>query len=251
MSRVDSARLACEKAGDRAVGAACASDAFFLFADAVEVCLAAGVTAFVQPGGSRRDAEVIAATEAAGAAMGPDRQAPFPALRARLTGDDRRYEDPEMDEGTTSAEANTEATGAAGGGRPAGGDPQMPVRGRKATGRSATPDEGRAGAAQLRRMIRRPSGDKKRSPSSAKWPPRRLSWRPWLARRPDRSAQKAAPRKTAELAGSAVVAARGHEMATGLRRAEDGDRASGGADAPAAAAGPSADALAQTRPDGA
>ena len=69
MSRVDSARLACEKAGQRSVGAVCASDAFFPFADAVEVCLAAGVTGFVQPGGSRRDAEVIAAAEAAGAAM--------------------------------------------------------------------------------------------------------------------------------------------------------------------------------------
>ena len=57
MSRVDSARLACGKAGDRAAGAACASDAFFPFADAVEVCLAAGVTAFVQPGGSQRDVE--------------------------------------------------------------------------------------------------------------------------------------------------------------------------------------------------
>jgi phosphoribosylaminoimidazolecarboxamide formyltransferase/IMP cyclohydrolase len=69
MSRVDSARLACEKAGQRSVGAVCASDAFFPFADALEVCLAAGVTGFVQPGGSRRDAEVIAAAEAAGTAM--------------------------------------------------------------------------------------------------------------------------------------------------------------------------------------
>jgi phosphoribosylaminoimidazolecarboxamide formyltransferase/IMP cyclohydrolase len=69
MSRVDSARLACAKAGDRAIGAACASDAFFPFADAVEVCLAAGVTAFAQPGGSQRDAEVIGAAEAAQAAM--------------------------------------------------------------------------------------------------------------------------------------------------------------------------------------
>jgi phosphoribosylaminoimidazolecarboxamide formyltransferase/IMP cyclohydrolase len=69
MSRVDSARLACAKAGDRAVGAACASDAFFPFADAVEVCLAVGVTAFAQPGGSQRDAEVIGTAEAAQAAM--------------------------------------------------------------------------------------------------------------------------------------------------------------------------------------
>ena len=51
------------------IGAACASDAFFPFPDAVEACLAAGVTAFVQPGGSLRDAEVVAAVDAAGAAM--------------------------------------------------------------------------------------------------------------------------------------------------------------------------------------
>ena len=69
MSRVDSARLAVVKAGDRATGAACASDAFFPFADAVESCLAAGVRAFVQPGGSVRDIEVVAAADAAGATM--------------------------------------------------------------------------------------------------------------------------------------------------------------------------------------
>ena len=70
MSRVDSARLAVEKAGrERARGSVCASDAFFPFADGVEACAAAGVTAFVQPGGSVRDAEVIAAADRAGAAM--------------------------------------------------------------------------------------------------------------------------------------------------------------------------------------
>jgi phosphoribosylaminoimidazolecarboxamide formyltransferase/IMP cyclohydrolase len=70
MSRVDSAQLAVGKAGpDRARGAVCASDAFFPFPDAVEACLAAGVAAFVQPGGSVRDAAVIGAAEAAGAAM--------------------------------------------------------------------------------------------------------------------------------------------------------------------------------------
>jgi phosphoribosylaminoimidazolecarboxamide formyltransferase/IMP cyclohydrolase len=70
MSRVDSARLAVQKAGaDRAAGAVCASDAFYPFPDGVEVCTSAGVTAFVQPGGSQRDAEVIAAADAAGAAM--------------------------------------------------------------------------------------------------------------------------------------------------------------------------------------
>ena len=56
--------------GDAAlVGAACASDAFYPFPDAVEVCLAAGVTAFAQPGGSVRDAEVVAVVDAAGATM--------------------------------------------------------------------------------------------------------------------------------------------------------------------------------------
>ncbi|MEO6351398.1 MAG: bifunctional phosphoribosylaminoimidazolecarboxamide formyltransferase/IMP cyclohydrolase, partial [Candidatus Limnocylindrales bacterium] len=70
MSRVDSARLAVAKAGpDRATGAVCASDAFYPFADALELCAAAGVTAFVQPGGSQRDAEVIAAADSAAAVM--------------------------------------------------------------------------------------------------------------------------------------------------------------------------------------
>ncbi|HEX5823721.1 MAG TPA: hypothetical protein VFY18_04600, partial [Candidatus Limnocylindrales bacterium] len=73
-SRVDAARQAVEKAraisGDEALhGAACASDAFYPFPDAVEACLEAGVTAFVQPGGSMRDADVVAVAEAAGAAM--------------------------------------------------------------------------------------------------------------------------------------------------------------------------------------
>jgi phosphoribosylaminoimidazolecarboxamide formyltransferase / IMP cyclohydrolase len=70
MSRVDSARLAVAKAGpERAGGAVCASDAFYPFPDALEVCAEAGVTAFIQPGGSQRDEEVIAAADAAGAAM--------------------------------------------------------------------------------------------------------------------------------------------------------------------------------------
>ena len=69
MSRVDAAYLAVAKAAGRAAGAACASDAFYPFPDAVEVCLEAGATAFVQPGGSVRDPEVIAAAEAAGATM--------------------------------------------------------------------------------------------------------------------------------------------------------------------------------------
>jgi phosphoribosylaminoimidazolecarboxamide formyltransferase/IMP cyclohydrolase len=69
MSRVESARLAVGRAGDRAQGAACASDAFYPFPDGVEVCLAAGVSAFAQPGGSKRDDEVVAAVDAAGGAM--------------------------------------------------------------------------------------------------------------------------------------------------------------------------------------
>jgi phosphoribosylaminoimidazolecarboxamide formyltransferase/IMP cyclohydrolase len=70
MSRVDSARLAVDKAGPgRARGAVCASDAFFPFPDALEVCAAAGVTALAHPGGSKRDAEVIAAADSAGAAV--------------------------------------------------------------------------------------------------------------------------------------------------------------------------------------
>jgi len=73
-SRVDAARQAVAKAtallgADRLVGAACASDAFYPFPDAVEVCLTAGVTAFAQPGGSLRDADAIAAADAAGATM--------------------------------------------------------------------------------------------------------------------------------------------------------------------------------------
>jgi phosphoribosylaminoimidazolecarboxamide formyltransferase/IMP cyclohydrolase len=73
-SRVDAARQAVERAraisgAESTVGAACGSDAFYPFPDAVEACLAAGVTAFAQPGGSVRDAEVIAAAEAVGATM--------------------------------------------------------------------------------------------------------------------------------------------------------------------------------------
>jgi phosphoribosylaminoimidazolecarboxamide formyltransferase/IMP cyclohydrolase len=73
-SRVDAARGAVDKArahaGEDAIrGASCASDAFYPFPDAVEVCIAAGVTAFVQPGGSMRDPETVAAVDAAGGAM--------------------------------------------------------------------------------------------------------------------------------------------------------------------------------------
>ena len=68
-SRVDSVHLACQKAGDRAQGAALASDAFFPFADGLEAAAEAGVAAVVQPGGSIRDREVIEAADRAGLAM--------------------------------------------------------------------------------------------------------------------------------------------------------------------------------------
>lgn len=69
MSRVDSAEIAIKKAGARARGGALASDAFFPFADSVELAATAGVTTLVQPGGSRADADVIAACDRLGLAM--------------------------------------------------------------------------------------------------------------------------------------------------------------------------------------
>jgi phosphoribosylaminoimidazolecarboxamide formyltransferase/IMP cyclohydrolase len=66
VNRVDAARLAVSRAGDRANGAVAASDAFFPFADGMQVLLDAGVRAVVQPGGSVRDDEVVAAAAAAG-----------------------------------------------------------------------------------------------------------------------------------------------------------------------------------------
>ena len=70
VNRVDSARLAVARAGEERVrGAVAASDAFFPFPDGLEVLLEAGVRAVVQPGGSVRDSEVVAAAVAAGATM--------------------------------------------------------------------------------------------------------------------------------------------------------------------------------------
>ena len=72
MSRVDAVRIAIERAqehGHDLDGAVLASDAFFPFADGPQLALDAGVTAFVQPGGSKRDPEVKAAIEAGGAAL--------------------------------------------------------------------------------------------------------------------------------------------------------------------------------------
>ncbi len=69
VNRVDSCRLAVERAGERAKGAYAASDAFFPFADGPAILIAAGVKAIVQPGGSIRDEEVIAAAAEAGVTM--------------------------------------------------------------------------------------------------------------------------------------------------------------------------------------
>ncbi len=68
-SRVDAVKLAAAKAGEKAKGAVMASDAFFPFADGIEAAARAGVTAVVEPGGSMRDEEVIAAANRLGLAM--------------------------------------------------------------------------------------------------------------------------------------------------------------------------------------
>jgi len=70
MSRVDSVRLAVDKSRLQSLtGAVLASDAFFPFSDGPEIAIGAGVTAIIQPGGSRRDPEVVEAADAAGIAM--------------------------------------------------------------------------------------------------------------------------------------------------------------------------------------
>lgn len=68
-SRVDAVRIALEKAGEQARGGVLASDAFFPFPDSIELIAKAGIAAIVQPGGSKRDGEVIAAADAAGIPM--------------------------------------------------------------------------------------------------------------------------------------------------------------------------------------
>lgn len=68
-NRVDAARIACNRAGSRAGGAVAASDAFFPFRDGPDVLAAAGVSVIVQPGGSQRDEESIAAANEHGIAM--------------------------------------------------------------------------------------------------------------------------------------------------------------------------------------
>ena len=69
VNRVDAARLAVSRAGDRAAGAVAASDAYFPFPDGLEVLTAAGVRAIVEPGGSIRDELVIEAAQQAGVSL--------------------------------------------------------------------------------------------------------------------------------------------------------------------------------------
>lgn len=69
MSRVEAVQIAVRRAGERAAGSVMASDAFFPFPDGLEEGIRAGVTAAIQPGGSMKDDEVIAAADAAGIAM--------------------------------------------------------------------------------------------------------------------------------------------------------------------------------------
>ena len=69
VNRVDSAKLAVARAGERAINSVAASDAFFPFADGLQILLDAGIAAVVAPGGSVRDAEVIEAAKAANIAM--------------------------------------------------------------------------------------------------------------------------------------------------------------------------------------
>jgi phosphoribosylaminoimidazolecarboxamide formyltransferase/IMP cyclohydrolase len=68
-NRLDSARIAADRSAGRAVGGVCASDAFFPFRDGLDAAAAAGIKAVIQPGGSMRDGEVIAAADQHGIAM--------------------------------------------------------------------------------------------------------------------------------------------------------------------------------------
>jgi phosphoribosylaminoimidazolecarboxamide formyltransferase / IMP cyclohydrolase len=69
VNRVDSCRLAVARADERAAGSVAASDAFFPFADGLQILIDAGVRAVAEPGGSVRDEEVIDAARAAGIAL--------------------------------------------------------------------------------------------------------------------------------------------------------------------------------------
>jgi phosphoribosylaminoimidazolecarboxamide formyltransferase/IMP cyclohydrolase len=68
-NRLESVAIAARKAGEKAHGAVMASDAFFPFPDGIQEAIAAGITAVIQPGGSLRDNEVIAAADEAGISM--------------------------------------------------------------------------------------------------------------------------------------------------------------------------------------
>jgi phosphoribosylaminoimidazolecarboxamide formyltransferase/IMP cyclohydrolase len=68
-NRLDSARIAATRAAGRAIGGVCASDAFFPFRDGLDAVADAGITVVIQPGGSVRDDEVIAAANEHGIAM--------------------------------------------------------------------------------------------------------------------------------------------------------------------------------------
>jgi phosphoribosylaminoimidazolecarboxamide formyltransferase/IMP cyclohydrolase len=69
VNRVDSSKLAVARAGERAQGCVAASDAFFPFADGLQILIDSGIKAVVSPGGSMRDEEVIAAAKAANIAL--------------------------------------------------------------------------------------------------------------------------------------------------------------------------------------
>ena len=77
VSRVDAVKIAIEKAGDRAWGSVLASDAFFPFPDSIELAAEAGITAVIQPGGAKRDPDVIQACDEHGIAMALTRTREF------------------------------------------------------------------------------------------------------------------------------------------------------------------------------
>ena len=108
MSRVDAVKVAVMKAGGSLAGSVAASDAFFPFRDGLDAVAAAGATAVVQPGGSVRDAEVIAAADEHGLAMVVHRPAAFPPLVHCIRSSQfavRRVRDPDPDSGLMLADA--------------------------------------------------------------------------------------------------------------------------------------------------
>ena len=85
-NRRDAGQLACQKADGRAAGGAYASDAFFPFPDGLDGAVEAGAACVIQPGGSIRDDEVVAAADERGAGHGLHRGAPLPPLTVRRYG---------------------------------------------------------------------------------------------------------------------------------------------------------------------